>query len=422
VASLTEQVSEMLIIVKNKETIQVELLTKLVKTLIEFESEPGGPYYVDGKIDLITNAHIFELFKRLNKELPKVEIFLKNGLNKKSVLLSSIQKKEINRILTFKLDKSKDIIISSTNYKFIKQFTDTLTTNVRKVAEGYIDKVQKVDKYGEISNLSSIFYEAFADGKTLKLKLLKKLGEANFMIWVAYSIYDSIIDNDTTPDDVSVANICMRYALKTYIECSINHSIVFEYINKVDSANFWEVNNCRFAINTKSFELSKIPSNSDMVKLLQNRAIAHIIGPLCISSKLYLDEKKHIDIEQALSFYCIARQLNDDLHDWVEDYKNGRMTYILNELFRKAGIHTGKNDSKETLKKMKVIFYEYELENFCKLILSYVIKSESLLLGANPKFKDNLLIIKYIGDIKRTACNALEKHKFNKDSVLALQA
>jgi len=397
------------------------LLTELVKKLIESESQPGGPYLLNSKLDLTLNIRILKLFKIFNKALPNVESYLDAQLNDTSTHITAKLKILIDEIAAF---EKKPIINHSiaeeSEYQFFTLFLNTLTQEIREPAETIGRKIIHIDNSGEITKLPRLFSESLSFlGKSINLNF-EILGRANFMIWVAYSIYDSVIDGDTSPGSIPTANIFMRQALELYRQCPIDYNIVLEYISKVDSSNSWEVAHCRFINNSKTLEIFDIPSKGNMLSLLQNRAIAHVIGPLCIIFEYGLENAESNRAKQALNFYCIARQLNDDLHDWVDDFTNGRMTYVLVELFRKAYIRPGKYDTELTLKKLKKIFYQTELERLCALIELYINKSVSLLEENHIGSGNSDFVNNFIKPIGLSATSALEQHRLNKASISLL--
>jgi len=419
--SLTQIIIKMTKNHEKAKAIDELLLSELVKKLIESESRPGGPYLLNGKLDLALNMRILKLFKIFNKTLPNVESYIDTQLNHTSTHMTAELKILINEMAVV---EKKPIINHSvakeSEYHFFTLFLSTLTQEVRKPAETIGRKIIHIDNTGEITKMPRLFSESLSFlNKSINLNF-EILGQANFMIWVAYSIYDSVIDGDVSPGSIPTANIFMRQALELYRQCSVDYNTVLEYISKVDSSNSWEVAHCRFTNNSKTIEISDIPTKGNMMSLLQNRAIAHVIGPLCVISEYGLENAESDRAKRALNLYCIARQLNDDLHDWVDDFINGRMTYVLAELFRKAYIRPGKYNTELTLKKLKKIFYQTELERLCSLIESYINKSVSLLEENHISIGDSDFANNFIKPIGSSATSALKQHRINKASISLL--
>jgi len=416
--SLLQRVLSITESLERKEELSSLELTELVKSLIKSESQAGGPYLTDGKEDIMLNVYILRLFKILNKELPNVESYINEQLLNKSTPLSTESKILITSI--FEKDNTS-LSIDNTgldyNYSFYNSFVKSLQPEVRPAAIRYGDRIMKVDQKGEVTNLAIIFYDSLKNVNSGISIDFNKLGHANFMIWVAYSIYDSIIDGDENINALSTANIAMRKAIETYKECAVNPTLVSEYTNKVDSANAWELEHCRFVLNETDIIISSLPTQSSMEYLLENRAIAHIIGPVSIAESLRLGDVDSAKIKQALKYYCIARQLNDDLHDWMDDFIAGRITYVVSSLLRKSGYKKGVYDTEKTLNSLKNIFYESELERLCSITQNYVSKSSRILAEVNPYFKESKFVKFYLNPIGDSAVKAMKMHRFNKSTV-----
>lgn len=420
-ASLSQLVLDLTNSLEQRKDLNEEQLVSLVESLIRSELKPGGPYLKDGKEDPLLNALILKLFVLLEKPLPNVERYLDKPIQISSDLTRIQFDKTIKEISAL---KDNQLTISSQKntfgYGFFVAFTKNLNPEVQQYAEIIGKKIEQNDKNGEITKISSIFQDSINQPKRFSNNELELLGQANFIVWVAYSIYDAIIDNDMGIAALSTANILTRKSVEIYRKTSIDFNIAIDYLNKVDNANPWELAHCRFDQTLENINSIPIPTQNEMENLLANRAIAHIIGPLSIAARYKIDTKQFKKIERALKYYCIARQLNDDLHDWVEDFNNGRITFVLARLLQSAEFQPGSHNRDEVLTSLKTIFYERELESLCELTVSYVNKSRSLLLKAGLLDKNNLFINSFLNPIAYSASRALNIHKSNKTSLQKL--
>lgn len=417
--SLETQVVKMTKALEEKKNIDEILLSEIVKSLIESELQPGGPYLFNGHLNLLLNARILKLFALLNKPLPNVSQFIDNSIE---IQHGSIREKvvqilkEVNDIKHNKKSVDTNFNVDG-YYNFFSSYFNMLSPEIRQSTVLTGEKVISMDRLGEITKLSLLFSESITYIHKMSLGELKILGHANFMVWISYSLYDSVFDNDMGSDAVPAANIFMRKALELYIKSHVDYNLAIDYMFKVDTANSWEMAHCRFKIDSENIIIESIPGNMNMEKLLENRAIAHIIGPLSIAKKYGVKNSDLKKIEKALKMYCIARQLNDDLHDWVEDFENGRMTYVLAELFRKAKVPIGSSDAQFILKRLKTIFYDSELERICLVTESYIDKSIQLLNTVDIIANNNEFIKLFIQPIKSSVSKAAEQHRMNKKSI-----
>jgi len=414
--TLLELVIKATKILEEKSMINEELLINLVQALIKSESKPGGPYLVNKDCDLILNTRILKLFVLLNKPLPNVERYIETQL---SVLpnSSTVEVKRIfNEITAFRKSRSISETSNKKNvdrYIFYELFLNTLSPEVYTYAREFGNKIIKVDMDGEITDFAKLFHDGLSSESAFTKNALHELGNANFMTWVAYSIYDSVIDEDIEPGALSGANIIIRHATEIYRSVLIDFNIVLDRLQRVDSANSWETKHCRFSYINENIKLPPIPNEKNMEALLKDRAIAHIIGPLAIASRSNIGTATLQTIEEALEHYCIARQLNDDLHDWVEDFHKGRITFVLARLLRESKIHSEIHDEKSLVDNLKKIFYEKELISLCKLIECHTEKSITLLAKSGFEDGNNQFIKKFIKPIEHSAMRARQTHKSN---------
>ena len=255
----------------------------------------------------------------------------------------------------------------------VRTFIDSLDEPAIDIANNIFQKIYRVDTNGEISQLSTIFFKGLRLSSTsIPNSLLDTFGIANFFIWMAYSLYDRVIDNDLSTDHVMVANIFERKAVELYQANDISCVTILTLLNRTDQANAWEVKHCRFVPNRSTTTIPIIPSKQKLITMLASRSIAHISGPVSIFNILVSNTKKQQVLLEALTHYCIARQLNDDLHDWVDDFNNGRVTYVISHLLTKSEYVVGSSiNTLELLEKLKLLFYESELEMLCDEIAAF---------------------------------------------------
>lgn len=72
--------------------------------------------------------------------------------------------------------------------------------------------------------------------------------------------------------------------------------------------------------------------------MLAQRAMGHVIGPLLElrdSDKLH---SQQLAIQRGLEQYLIARQLNDDIHDWKQDVSVGQITFVVAYLLKQLEV------------------------------------------------------------------------------------
>jgi len=173
----------------------------------------------------------------------------------------------------------------------------------------------------------------------IQSKIIKELNLANSYLWEALNIYDDFFDGQGKSSELPKANNYYRNFLETYYRLNFNpdfYKLFNKIIDKLDAANRQEIKNNHFKIGNGIVILpKKLPSFKDLTSLSKKSLILSA-GPIAI---YYLLKKSKIEIKAVYNFFRLvlsARQLADDIFDWLDDLKNGSITaaniLILKEL------------------------------------------------------------------------------------------
>jgi hypothetical protein len=294
-----------------------------------------------------------------------------------------------------KTDNKAQTIYNQVVKRARKRFTK-LDKDLQSVALKMLEKTIKGDKDKQIVLMPYYFTLALGKrGTKISRDFLISLGLANIYGWIAYRIYDDFFDEEGKPAQLSLANVCLREL--TAIYSSIIPKKFREVMDTLDSANAWEIAHCRFA--PKHFPPENIPDFKDFSQLA-NKSIGHALGPLAILIKLGYNANSK-EIKQFLSFfrhYIIARQLNDDAHDWEEDLARGQINAVGAKILRKTKVKS----------KLQEVFWQDVFEDVAATILSHVNQARKSL----PTMEDLLIPIE----------NSIQKGlKERKDSISFLK-
>lgn len=248
-------------------------------------------------------------------------------------------------------------------------------------------------------------------------ELLVKLGLANLYGWMAYTIYDDFLDGDGNPELLGTANVCLReLALIFNSELKNNNEFQLfwqEILNKIDEANGWEAANCRLKIKNGCFTVpSPLPDDKNYSALAQ-KSMGHGLGPATILFSLGFKTDSP-EIKALMLFfrhYIIARQLNDDAHDWEDDLKKGRLNSVSIKIFEEW---LKKNPDKkqisinDDLRKLQELLWNEAIIFVCRGIKKHLSLAEKHLaeisLFENPSYFQGLLL-----PIKKSAEQALSE-------------
>lgn len=288
--------------------------------------------------------------------------------------------------------------------QIVKQ-TDSQFTRLRPHVRRHIKKVRnqllKSDPKHEITLLPYLFAQFLTNPKRpVPQAAFVNLGLANLYGWIAYTIYDDFLDDEGDPKLLSAANVALRSSL-LHFQRSLPKATAFQQrveqtFDTIDDANTWEVTSCRFAVVNQSIELSSLPHFGHRQKLAE-RSLGHGLTPLAIlvaSSNVSLSSQSVEVIDQAFRQYLIARQLNDDAHDWKEDVQKGHITYVVAAILRGLD-YTGKQPFRTLLPAMEKQFWHHTLPKICHDMEQHIIRGQRLLRD-NPHLQTTNLLTKLL--------------------------
>ena len=259
----------------------------------------------------------------------------------------------------------------------------------------FLSKIPEKNCKKSITLLPYVFYKSLGkNGKKISKKLIVQCGLANLYGWIAYTIYDDFLDGEGDKKMLSLANVCLR-------ELALIHSSILpktdfadvfnKTMDEIDVANYWEVVNC--------YDDKKLPNYNDYSQLAK-KSLGHALGPVAILYSLGFD-KNSSEIKNIWSFfkhYLIARQLNDDAHDWEDDLKKGFINPVAVEIFKKT---SDKNDFKE-------IFWKEVLIEVSNIILENIDKARKNVIKIKLIEKPEL-ILSVLENPEQSAKKAIEE-------------
>ncbi len=226
----------------------------------------------------------------------------------------------------------QDAVALRTHDEVLRRARETLSLFPRKTVtkiDSILERMTSRDPGRQITLLPYFFARGMADGGKVPDSLAIELGTANLLGWLAYKIYDDILDDEGEPGLLPVANVCLRAVTDSYRRIlPAEHQPLFdELMNATERANAWERESCRIGILSAAgtvIEAATVPTYSNHA-ILADKSLAHALGPAAILTTV-AGKGLFTDLRQTLGFfrnYIIARQLNDDAHDWYTDLERG---------------------------------------------------------------------------------------------------
>ena len=298
-----------------------------------------------------------------------------------------------------------------------KERSQDLAPEVRQSLLDLLAKLAASSSGSEIINLprqfkASLSQPAFEVSETF----LDGLSLANLYGWSAYTVYDDYLDGGDEPSLLPAANVAMRQSLATFSAALPFHrpyqTIISQCFDTIDGANAWELRHCRFTINQDTIMLGELPDYADL-RPLAERSLGHIMPVLAILLATGVDsgssDFRHI--RQALTHYLVARQLNDDAHDWTPDLEKGHITFVVGRLLAANSEYSpGPQRLHAVIAAARQQFWHVTLRDICQEMQHHIAAAREALRQTSVLRLDDS-ISRLLDDIGSSVTDTLTKHR-----------
>lgn len=281
------------------------------------------------------------------------------------------------------------------------------------------DMLQKDSKH-QIALLPYYFTATLGtNGAAVEDSFLIRLGVANTLGWLAYTIYDNVWDEESDPKTLSIANVALREIAEIFSSILPSqpefYSFYRDTMDTMEWSNLWEVLHCRMKITNGTFAVSSysLPEFGSYEKLAQ-KSFGHALGPIAILYSLGFTNKSS-EMNNLLGFlrhYLIARQLNDDAHDWQSDLAKGQVTAVVAKIL--SLYKTTYPDKAIVLQRKLAVFQEL----FWDSVIVDVCHDIQIHVNASRRYLNELMLISYpqlfedmLQTIERSAKTAISERE-----------
>lgn len=253
----------------------------------------------------------------------------------------------------------------------------------------------------------------FAQGRCHTTEdMLTALGTANILGWIGYGIYDDILDTHGTISLLPAANKCVREATLIFKEL-LPDPVTFARINTIldgiEAANLWEHVNCNMPMHGNIITLpDRLPTYDDH-RVLAQKSFGHAIGPIIVS--MHASTATSALVTSTTDFfthYLIARQLNDDAHDWHHDLEKGFINSAsvrIIETLRANGKPLPFIDLDSGLYELQETFWQTTIDDISSLIIGHCDKALNALAACTTGIHDGYFIAR-IDALRQSAYDA----------------
>jgi hypothetical protein len=327
-----------------------------------------------------------------------------------------------NKVRANKQDKKQVVLY--------RKISASLNKRLRALGKEFNDArvlaLEKIHKDKLIVLLPWQFYRALiSHGEKIDNKAIAMLGQINAYGWIAYTIYDDFLDGEGDPKMLPLANICLREVSVGYKELLADkfndYQCVKKVLDEIDQANAWEANHCGINISKDgNLTIPKTLPDFKGLSQLANKSLGHALGPIAILLlKGFAQDSFQVkNFTQYFSHYIIARQLNDDAHDWLEDLQSGRLTYV-NSLVLKHAVRRNIN-LKADQQHLRNIFWNCVMPVVARDIFFHT-KQARKRLKKMVFLKNSEMLIKLLAPSEQAAKQALIESKKTREYVTAAQ-
>jgi len=254
-----------------------------------------------------------------------------------------------------------------------------LRNELKEEANNYLDTFLKGKKSKEVLLLPYYFRASLCDesAKNVSDECIVSLGSASLYGWIAYTIYDDFLDNEGDTKLLSVAHVSLRELTSIFNEVLPKETGFRNFsrmiLDTVDYANAWEIKHTR-VLNLKEGIVGKVPEYNEFSQLA-DKSIGHALAPISVLFSLgYTESSPEVkNLMKFFRYYIIARQLDDDAHDWEDDFKAGYINavgaLILKEVHIKSWLSSGRD--RVDLETLQQVFWHNVAPEVCENILRY---------------------------------------------------
>ncbi len=391
------------------------ILAIIAKRLMGVEVRPGGPYAPNGTPDLTTNLAVGYLFVVLGKPLPKVSRFIKAKRHTASQQEKKLLQQYDELLAQLRKQAAEDKASNDTLYESAKATLRKLTEPLRSSGLAFLERVRRADTTHEIGRIATFFERSLIQPNARAP--IEKLGEANIHCWISYMLYDHLIDDEADLDQLPIANVTMRLALDSYRSLfPANHpfqNVLAETFNNMDFANAWELKHTRMTVDKDTITITPLPDYGTFT-VLAKRSFGHALGPIALAHFHGFTTQQQRLLEKGFRHYLIARQLNDDLHDWQEDLRSGHISAVVTHMLNSDDIHPGVHQLDELVARLRVNFWNRSMEEMNAIVHRHVNLSLKYL-SQSGVLEENSEITHLVARQRQVALQSSRLHEQYKD-------
>ncbi len=289
-------------------------LRSLVAQLVERQS-PDGSWAAE--------AFYFE------SQVGKVSYYAGAKALTTAFAIEALERWQTGQIPTLATEASPNAWQQAVKTAALRQTRQLPAGQLRERLSATIKRTFDYDTDGQITSMPLLTSEAIS--REPAAETMQQLALGSLYGWVAYTIYDDFLDDEGRPALLSVANVALRESVVSFTRALPAQpdftQLVHATLNQVDAANAWEVANARATNQAGTLNMRQLPDYGERAQLAE-RSLGHELAAVGVLMAMGHDRVSPAvtALEQFFHHFLIARQLNDDAHDWEDDLARGHLS------------------------------------------------------------------------------------------------
>lgn len=242
---------------------------------------------------------------------------------------------------------------------------------------------------------------------------VRKLNLASLNGWIAYTAYDDILDGSDDLTKICQGNFAARLSQMNFLDIFDSYAqgrqLVHATFTAMDCANDWELRQTRRQVSNDSLRISRLP-DYDNYRQLAARSSGHslaALGVLCLHFGA-LDHPAITILKQFFVGYLIARQLNDDAHDWESDLTAGQLSAAVTLLLEDYGPLPHRIHVVNDLPALQQCFWRHTIDRLVALIREQLLLAREDL-DALAKYMDITVFEAWLAELEQSTAQAITK-------------
>lgn len=401
-------------------------LAGLVKAIAEHELEEGGPYARRGerRADWSFNLSIAYFLVLVGVSLPKLDAYVEAGLGgaPESMLplvrrwQESRQRPGASGGREIAPEEERMLILIT---KFAQERFAPLMPELRERCLELTGNTMRGNSDGRMPLMAFHMRQALGrQGDVFTDIDIAELGLANVFFWTAFVIYDDFWDEDEAaePRSLPAANLLARSFTDHFLGLFPGdprwRSFFSGLMDGLDGANGWETAACRAAVEGDRVVLPrKLPDYGGYENKFLPSA-GHVLGPAAMLVRLGygVDSPQMRHLLDYFRHHLIARQMNDDMHDWEEDLRRGHLSPVVVMLLEDYAPQGGVIDIGREIDGLRQAFWFKTLARAAGEAVRHARMSRSALDGM-AFIREREPLARFIDLDEHTALRAIERQK-----------